>query len=290
MAWASHRGEQRPPGGGAAAAGPQRHGRRGPDLSAGAARGRHDVAPRLAGRAAVAAALQLFGQARAVRAGRAGPGTARRAGRWTPTGRSSSTCWQPSRMPVGRCTESGPTGVARLRSSSACRGWPTASAGWSPRTRWQRVCRAGLAHPALVGGEGRVESALLAAGVVAKTGAEGVYGAGWVQGGTAHGVALKGEDGDVRGRRGGAGGVAGGPRRGAARRLGPATGDRGRRPRRERAGEQHDHRLRPSARSWRHRAETGARYSEHWTPDRSRRSAHSPNAAGSDSSDRRLHR
>jgi len=41
---------------------------------------------------------------------------------------------------------------------------------------FEPVVRAGLAHPGLVGGEGRAESALLAAGVVAKPGAEGVFG------------------------------------------------------------------------------------------------------------------
>jgi L-asparaginase II len=46
--------------------------------------------------------------------------------------------------------------------------------------RFARVREAGLAHPGLVGGEGRLESALLGAGVVAKVGAEGVYAAGWV--------------------------------------------------------------------------------------------------------------
>lgn len=65
--------------------------------------------------------------------------------------------------------------------------------------RWSRVRRAGLAHPALVGGEGRLESALLAAGVLAKVGAEGVYGASWRAGGNVWGVAVKAEDGNVRG-------------------------------------------------------------------------------------------
>ena len=65
--------------------------------------------------------------------------------------------------------------------------------------RWARVRTAGLAHPGLVGGEGRVETALLEAGVVAKFGAEGVYGAGWVDDDGAHGIALKAEDGSMRG-------------------------------------------------------------------------------------------
>lgn len=61
------------------------------------------------------------------------------------------------------------------------------------------VVAAGLAHPHLVGGSGRLESALLAAGVVAKPGAEGVFGAAWRdRDGAAWGVALKVEDGASR--------------------------------------------------------------------------------------------
>jgi L-asparaginase II len=66
--------------------------------------------------------------------------------------------------------------------------------------RWQRVREAGFAHPELVGGQGRLESALLAEGVVAKVGAEGVYAAGWVDRiGRPHGIALKATDGAPRG-------------------------------------------------------------------------------------------
>lgn len=65
--------------------------------------------------------------------------------------------------------------------------------------RWSRVRRAGLARPEMVGGEGRLESALLRAGVLAKVGAEGVYGAAWRDGTDVWGVAVKGEDGNVRG-------------------------------------------------------------------------------------------
>lgn len=65
--------------------------------------------------------------------------------------------------------------------------------------RWQRVRTAGFAHPDLVGGAGRIESALLAAGVVTKVGAEGVYGAGWLEDGVPFGCAVKAEDGEVRG-------------------------------------------------------------------------------------------
>jgi L-asparaginase II len=65
--------------------------------------------------------------------------------------------------------------------------------------RWARVREAGLAHPQLVGGTGRLESALLAAGVVAKVGAEGVFAAGWrtAEGGR-RGLAVKAEDGAER--------------------------------------------------------------------------------------------
>lgn len=68
-----------------------------------------------------------------------------------------------------------------------------------PEPRWQRAVTAGLAHPHLVGGTGRLETALLAAGVVAKPGAEGVFGAGWRDGRGAWGLALKSEDGTSRG-------------------------------------------------------------------------------------------
>jgi L-asparaginase II len=66
--------------------------------------------------------------------------------------------------------------------------------------RFERVRTAGLAHPELVGGVGRLESALLGAGVVAKVGAEGVYAAGWVDRiGVPHGIAVKALDGSPRG-------------------------------------------------------------------------------------------
>jgi L-asparaginase II len=66
--------------------------------------------------------------------------------------------------------------------------------------RWARVRQAGLEHPRLVGGAGRLESELLAAGVVAKMGAEGIYAAGWVdERGRPRGLAVKAEDGAVRG-------------------------------------------------------------------------------------------
>lgn len=64
----------------------------------------------------------------------------------------------------------------------------------------QVVRAAGLANPALVGGEGRLESALLRAGVVAKVGAEGVYGVGFrTPDGRPVGLAISAADGAVRG-------------------------------------------------------------------------------------------
>jgi L-asparaginase II len=74
--------------------------------------------------------------------------------------------------------------------------------------RFARVREAGLAHPGLVGGHeprdgGRVplvDTALLAAGVVAKRGAEGVLAAGWrTPDGAVGGVAVKALDGAMRG-------------------------------------------------------------------------------------------
>jgi L-asparaginase II len=65
--------------------------------------------------------------------------------------------------------------------------------------RWARVRDAGLAHPWLVGGGGRLESELLAAGLVAKVGAEGVFAVGWVdERGRSRGLAVKAEDGATR--------------------------------------------------------------------------------------------
>lgn len=65
---------------------------------------------------------------------------------------------------------------------------------------YRPIREAGLAHPDLVGGEGRLESALLGAGVVAKVGAEGVYGIGWTAAdGSPRGFAVKATDGATRG-------------------------------------------------------------------------------------------
>jgi len=75
--------------------------------------------------------------------------------------------------------------------------------------RLARVREAGAAHPLLVGGSERrsggvrvplIDSALLAAGVVAKRGAEGVLAAGWVGAdGQGRGAAVKALDGSMRG-------------------------------------------------------------------------------------------
>lgn len=65
---------------------------------------------------------------------------------------------------------------------------------------YRTIREAGFAHPGLVGGEGRLETALLGAGVVAKVGAEGVYGIGWITpDGDPRGLAVKATDGSTRG-------------------------------------------------------------------------------------------
>jgi L-asparaginase II len=79
--------------------------------------------------------------------------------------------------------------------SSLARGF----AALATEPRFAAVREAGFAHPGLVGGVGRLETALLAAGVVAKVGAEGVFAAGWIgDDGTARGMAVKAADGAVR--------------------------------------------------------------------------------------------
>ncbi len=66
--------------------------------------------------------------------------------------------------------------------------------------RFATVRDAGRAHPTLVGGQGRLDSSLLAAGVLAKAGAEGVYAAGWLDvEGRPWGLAVKAVDGAARG-------------------------------------------------------------------------------------------
>ncbi|MFW6009859.1 MAG: asparaginase [Actinomycetota bacterium] len=68
--------------------------------------------------------------------------------------------------------------------------------------RFAPVREAGFAYPGLVGGEGRLESALLARGVVAKPGAEGVFAVGWDGGQWGPlGLAVKITDGEARGAR-----------------------------------------------------------------------------------------
>lgn len=74
-----------------------------------------------------------------------------------------------------------------------------AYAALASEDRWARVREAGLAHPGIVGGLDRLESALLEVGVVAKVGAEGVFAAGWIdERGRARGLAVKAEDGAAR--------------------------------------------------------------------------------------------
>ena len=79
-------------------------------------------------------------------------------------------------------------------------GLATAFARFVGEPRFEPVRDAVLAHPGLVGCEGRLESALLGAGVVAKPGAEGVYGVAWRDSaGEPHGLAVKASDGSGRG-------------------------------------------------------------------------------------------
>ncbi len=69
-----------------------------------------------------------------------------------------------------------------------------------PDGRWAPIAAAGRAHPDLVGGRGRLESVLLAGGIVAKPGAEGVFAAGWTgSDGGVRAAALKISDGASRG-------------------------------------------------------------------------------------------
>ncbi|MDQ4130873.1 MAG: asparaginase [Actinomycetota bacterium] len=68
-----------------------------------------------------------------------------------------------------------------------------------PTGRWAHIATSGRTHPGLVGGRGRLESVLLAAGIVAKPGAEGVFAAGWIAAdGEVRGSALKVTDGASR--------------------------------------------------------------------------------------------
>jgi L-asparaginase II len=76
----------------------------------------------------------------------------------------------------------------------------TAYAALAGDPRFRAVRDAGFEHPDLVGGKGRLETALLSAGVLAKVGAEGVYAAGWLaEDGSPRGLAIKGADGAPRG-------------------------------------------------------------------------------------------
>jgi len=78
-------------------------------------------------------------------------------------------------------------------------GLARASARVAGADRFARVRAAGFAHPGLVGGAGRLDSALLGAGVVAKVGAEGTHVAGWLAAdGGVWGLAVTVEDGADR--------------------------------------------------------------------------------------------
>ena len=66
-------------------------------------------------------------------------------------------------------------------------------------SRHRRVIGAGTTRPGHVGGEGRLETALLGAGVIAKPGAEAVFGAAWLDaGGAPWSISLKIDDGGSR--------------------------------------------------------------------------------------------
>ncbi len=74
-----------------------------------------------------------------------------------------------------------------------------AFSGLATEPRWGPAREAMLAHPFLVGGEGRAECALLEQGILAKPGAEGVFGASFVDvEGGGWGVAVKIADGASR--------------------------------------------------------------------------------------------
>lgn len=64
--------------------------------------------------------------------------------------------------------------------------------------RWRRVIEAGQTRPHLVGGTGRLESALLDVGITAKPGAEGVFAAAWTDDDGPWGLVVKVEDGAGR--------------------------------------------------------------------------------------------
>ncbi|HEX9889644.1 MAG TPA: asparaginase [Nitriliruptorales bacterium] len=97
-------------------------------------------------------------------------------------------------------------GPAQAVSVDGC-GAPTAAvpleaiarafAGLATHERWAHARAAGHAHPGLVGGRRRLESVLLARGLVAKPGAQGVFGVGWSdRDGGGWGLAVRAEDGD----------------------------------------------------------------------------------------------
>lgn len=101
---------------------------------------------------------------------------------------------------VGPLSGWGTDGCGAPAMRAGLRGLADGYAALAAGGRWSRVRDAGLARPLLIGGTGRLESALLAHGVVAKVGAEGVFAAGWMDDdGAPHGVAAKAADGADRG-------------------------------------------------------------------------------------------
>lgn len=104
----------------------------------------------------------------------------------------SAAVGEPVALGVDGC--GAPTAVVALQQLA------TGFASLATDERWARVRAASLARPGLVGGRDRLETALLAHGVLAKPGAEGVFGAGWVdERRRAWGVAVRTDDGAGRG-------------------------------------------------------------------------------------------
>lgn len=100
---------------------------------------------------------------------------------------------------LGPVRATGTDGCGAPAVAVALRGLAGGFAALAGDDRWARVRAAGLAHPATVGGEGRLETALLAAGTPAKSGAEGVFAAGWIAAdGRPRGLAVKAADGAAR--------------------------------------------------------------------------------------------
>lgn len=100
---------------------------------------------------------------------------------------------------VGPASAIGTDGCGAPAVETALAGLARGFAALAAGGRWSRPRDAGLAHPQLVGGRDRLETALLASGTVAKSGAEGVFAAGWTAAdGRRYGLAAKAEDGAGR--------------------------------------------------------------------------------------------